>query len=111
MNNTVEVKTKKIKSPLINKKVKIALIEQSPNSLHKNSNQATLLTGAAKDFACPINEFGTLIDPLEDWEREYLENLLGIDLNVHIKNTPENPHANFWTTKSAKLILKNLLLI
>jgi len=106
MSNTVEVKTKKLKSPLINKKVKIALIEQSPNSLHKNSNQATLLTGASKDFACPINEFGTLIDPLENWEREYLENLLGLDLNIHVKNTPENPKANFWTTKSAKLILK-----
>ena len=110
MNTILEdkkmVKGKTLKSPLLNKKIQIALIQQSPNTLHKDKNQATLLTGASKDFACPLNQYGTLVNPLEDWEREYLENELGIDLSIHTRNTPDNPNANFWTTKKAKLILR-----
>lgn len=110
MNTVIEdkkmTKSKVLKSPLLNKKVKIALVQQSPSTLYKDKNQATLLTGASKDFACPLNQYGTLIDPLQDWERAYLENLLGIDLSIHTRNTPDNPNANFWTTKKSKLILR-----
>jgi len=101
-----KVSTGNLTSPLINKKIQIALIEQSPNSLHKDKSQATLLTGASKDFACPINQYGTLVDPLTNDEKLYLENLLGINLSIHTKNTPTDPHANFWTTKKSKLIFR-----
>jgi len=97
---------KKLKNPLLNKKVQIALVKQSPSALYKDESQATLLTGASKDFSCPVDQYGNLINPLEDWEREYLENLLGINLSIHVINTADNPHANFWTSKKAKVILR-----
>jgi len=105
MVNT-EIKNKKtLKSPLINKKIKIALVQQSSNSLYKDKDQATLLTGASKSFGCPINKYGNLVNPLEDWEREYLESILKIDLNTNVINTMRDPYTGFWSTKKAKLKL------
>jgi len=106
MAEVLEKTKKRLKNPLLNKKVQIALVKQAPSALYKDESQATLLTGASKDFSCPVDQYGNLIDPLEDWERDYLEKLLGINLSVHVVNTPDNPHANFWTTKKAKVILR-----
>jgi len=103
MIDTKTVKDKKLKSPLINKKVQIALVEQKPNSLYKDKDQATLLTGASKSFGCPVNQYGTLINPLEEWEQAYLEEKLKIDLNTNVINTMAQPYTGFWSTKKAKL--------
>lgn len=96
---------KTLKSPLLNKKVEIALILQASTTLYKNRDQATLLIGASKDFTLPVDSYGNLIDPLTDDEREWLENKLKIDLSIHTRNTPDNPKANFWTTKKARVKL------
>jgi len=90
---------------LLNKKVEIALILQASTTLYKNRDQATLLIGASKDFTLPVDRYGNIIDPLTDDEREWLENKLKIDLSVHTINTPDNPKANFWTTKKARIKL------
>lgn len=100
------VKESKLRSPLINKKVIIELIESPETSLHKDKHQATLLTGAAKSFAVPINQYGYLVDPLEEWERKYLEDVLGVNLNVRTLNTKDNPEANFWTSRRGMVVLR-----
>lgn len=96
-----EVKEKTtIKSPLLSKKITIALVKRSQSSLHKDEDTGTLAAGGEKSFMCPVDKFGTLKDPLTSDEREYLEGILGIDLNVHTKKD------NFWTTKKAMVRLK-----
>jgi len=94
-------------NPLINKKVTISLIENRNNSFHKNKNQATLLSGASSSFKVPVNgHTGNLVNPLNKDERAFLENELGLNLGIHIRNTSTDPSANFWTTKKAKVNLR-----
>jgi len=97
-----EVKEKiNIKSPLLNKKITIALVKRSQSSLHKDDNIGTLITGGAKSFMCPIDKRGNIISPLTSDEQSYLEDLLGIDLN------PYNDYKiNFWSNKKAMVILR-----
>jgi len=104
--DTKVLKDTKLKSPLINKKITIALIEETDNPLYKDSQQGTLLVGASKDFIAPLDSYGNIVDPLTDDEREYFEEILGLDLNVHKRSTPNDPTANFWTTKKSKVILR-----
>ena len=105
--DTKVLKDTKLKSPLINKKITIALIEETDNPLYKDSQQGTLLVGASKDFIAPLDSYGNIVDPLTDDEREYFEEILGLDLNVHKRSTPNDPTANFWTTKKSKVILSS----
>lgn len=90
-----------LKSPLLNKKITIALVKRVQSSLYKDPDLSTLATGGSKSFTCPLNkDTGYIVDPLTKEERDYLEEALGIDLNVHKQKD------NFWTTKKAKCILR-----
>lgn len=101
----VAKRDKTLKSPLIDKEIKIALVERNHSSLYKDKDQGTLLTGASKSFGCPIDKYGNLVNPLEAWERDFLEDYLNIDLNTNVENTLANPYAGFWMTKKSKLKL------
>ena len=95
----VATRDKALKSPLIDKKIKIALVERNHSSLYKDKDQGPLLTGASKSFGCPIDTYGNLVNPLDDWERDFLEDYLNIDLNTNVENTLANPYTGFWMTK------------
>jgi hypothetical protein len=100
-NDIDVVEVKKDKSPLLNKKVTIALVRRNTSALYQDADLGTLASGASKSFMTPLNrDTGSLIDPLTKKERTWLENELGIDLNVH------NKRDNFWTTKKAMVILR-----
>lgn len=90
---------KKIKSPLMNKKITIALVKRTQSSLHKDIENGTLAPGGEKSFKCPVDKFG-LINPLTPEEQEYLEEVLRIDLN------PKKPDNNFWASKAATVRLR-----
>ncbi len=99
--------TSKFKSPLLNKKVKIALIENENNALYKgDTHQGTLLIGASNGFGVPLNQHGTLVNPLTDEEKAYLEDVLDMNLSIHAINTKDNSKANFWTTRKAYITLR-----
>lgn len=91
-----------LKSPLMNKKVKITPIQKKANNSIKDPSEATMLTRTSRSIMTPINQYGVLVQPLEDWEREYLEKLLKIDLNHLV----DDPYENFWASKKAKLEFK-----
>jgi len=89
----------KVKSPLLNKKVVIALIKRSQSSLYKDSDMGTLVMGGKKGFMCPPDEYGNIINPLTPEEQEYFEGLLRLDLN------PYNKQNNFYEAKQSMIIL------
>lgn len=95
---TKELKEKVSKSPLLNKKVTIALIKRSQTSLHQDENIGTLVTGGEKSFITPVDKRGNLVNPLTKEEQEYFEDLLKIDLNPFV-----NPKTNFWATIRVEL--------
>jgi hypothetical protein len=97
---TIEKKDK-LKSPLLNKKIVIALVKRSQTSLHQDENIGTLVTGGEKSFMTPVDKRGNLVDPLTSDERTYLEDLLGIDLNPY-----NEPKKNFWSSKKAIVKLR-----
>jgi hypothetical protein len=93
----------KLKNPLINKKVTIALIKRNQSSLYKDEDMGTLAIGGSKSFMCPTNRnTGKFIDPLTTEEREYLEQLTGDNFSIH------NNKNNFYTRKEAMIILRKI---
>jgi hypothetical protein len=92
---------KEVKSPLLNKKVTIALVKKSQSSLHKDENTGTLITGGAKSFMVPVDKRGNIVNPLTTDEQNYFESLLGIDLNPY-----NDTKSNFWSSKKAMVILR-----
>lgn len=90
-----------LKSPLINKKIKIALIKKNQSSVFPDENTGTLAIGGKKSFMCPVDSRGNIVEVLSDDERAYLESILKVDLN------PFNEAAsNFWASKKAMCILR-----
>ena len=80
----IQNKESKFKSPLIpGKKVLIVPIKRSGNAFINDADQATMLRGTGKGIICPIDKHtGRLVDPLEKWEKDYLEDVLKVDLNI-----------------------------
>lgn len=98
----LKVKEKTLKSPLLNKKVTIALIKRSQSSLYKDPDMGTLTVGGKKSFMCPTSKNGKLVNPLTPDEQEYLENLLRIDLNPYLERN------NFYQSKESMIILTKI---
>ena len=103
----IQNKNSRFKSPLIpNKKVLIVPIKRSGNAFINDGDQATMLRGTGKGIICPIDKnTGRLHDPLEKWEREYLEDVLKLDLNIN--STDAKGYYNcFYTKRESIIILK-----
>jgi len=98
----LKVKEKTVKSPLLNKKITIALTKRSQSSLYKDPDMGTLTIGGKKSFMCPPDTSGFLINPLTPEEQEYFEALLGINLN------PFAEQNNFYRSKRAMIILTKI---
>ena len=71
----MDTKEKVLKSPLLKKKVTIALIKRSQSSLHQDENIGTLVTGGEKSFMTPVDSRGNIVNPLTQSERDYFEDL------------------------------------
>ena len=90
----------KLKSCLIpGKTVRITPIKKGANSLIKDPDEATMLRGSGRSLTVPIRKSGVLVDPLNNEEREYLEDVLGVDLNIYSKDC-------FFKTRAAQLKFK-----
>lgn len=99
--------TSKFKSPLMpGKKVQIVPIKKSGNAFINDADQATMLRGTGKGIMCPLDsKIFRLIDPLEQWEKEYLEDVLKINLNVNSTND-KGEYNSFYTKPESRIILK-----
>lgn len=83
------------RSPLRNKIVIIEPINKGTSSVvPHDSAQATMLRGTNRSIICPIDSLGRLVNPLEDWEREYLEEKTGLNLDSY------SPECFYATRKS-----------
>ena len=97
----------KLKTPYQNKKITLSIIERNASSLYKDPSMGTLSVGASKSFITPMDSLGNLVNPLTADEQSFFEDLLGLDLNPYIRNTPEKPKANFWiNNKATRIILR-----
>lgn len=85
--NTVEeipVQKEIKRSPLINKIVILEPIDKGTSSVIPfDSSQATMLTGTNRSIILPIDSLGRLADPLEPWERKFLEDITGLNLDIY----------------------------
>ncbi len=98
-----KIEKTKVKSPLLNKKITIALVKRSQSLLHKDPDTGTLAAGGKKSFMCPPDKFGNLINPLTPEEQEYFETLLRIDLNPYLERTK-----NFYCSKNSMITLTKI---
>lgn len=81
------------------RKIKIVPVKKAPNSLIKDADEATMLRGSGKSITVPLSKTGELVNPLTEKEKVYLEDVLGLDLNVYSKDT-------FFTKKDAQIRFK-----
>ena len=52
-----------------------------------SSDEATMLKGTSRHIMLPVDrKTGLLVDPLETWEKDYLEEVLGLNLNIYSKD-------------------------
>lgn len=100
--------TKELINPLREgKKITLSIIQRNSSSLYKDPSMGTLSTRAAKSFVVPLDSIGNLVNPLNENEQAFFEDLLGLDLNPYIISTPDNPKANFWVNnKATRVILR-----
>jgi hypothetical protein len=96
--------TKSKISPLIDKKVTIVPIKKNTGLLFMDAkDEATFMTNTTRSFSLPVTKNGTLLNPLTEDEKEYLEDLLKIDLSVH---SPEGKA--FWASKKGKVHFRKI---
>ena len=95
-------KKEEIKSPLLEKKVELVIIEKRPNAIMKSGADVSLLKGSSRSFRLAKDNNGFLRDPLSKEEREYLESILGFNLSIYAKNSPEDK--NYWITHRSSRI-------
>lgn len=83
-NEVLAVKDSNKRSPLQSKKVIIEPINKGTSAVVPfDSAQATMLLSTNRSIICPIDKSGRLVDPLEEWEKEYLEETTSLDLNIY----------------------------
>lgn len=102
---------KEVKSPLINKKVKVVLItDRTGGWLPKGHDGAQMFTGSKLTLDVPLNSTGLLVDPLTNEERAYFESpysglaLNPGDLSIYKKKD------NFWHSFRVSIDKNGLIL-
>ena len=86
------------------KKVELIPINKGVTTLiRENSEEASMLHGTSRTICVPIdNKMFRLIDPLEAWEKEFLQEVLGLNLNIYSKDT-NGVYDCFYAKSEAKI--------
>lgn len=88
------------RSPLMNKKVILEPINKGVSSvIPGDAAQATMLKGTNRSIILPIDKLGRLADPLEKWERDFLEKTTGLNLDIYSEDC-------FYKTRKAVIKFK-----
>lgn len=102
--------SKVVKSPLVNKKIRIVPIEKYATRVINNKSEATWLTGTERTECLPEKYGGGgWVDPLSPAEREFLEGSQGVNQNLSMVINFDDPtefKKSYWTSKRAKLKFK-----
>jgi hypothetical protein len=88
------------------KKIQILPINKGATNFISDPDQATMLRGAGKSLRLPIDKTtGNYVDPLTPEEKEYLEDVLGVNLNIFSKDNL-GYNNSFYSDKKAVLKFK-----
>lgn len=88
------------------KKIQILPINKGATNFISDPDQATMLRGAGKSLRLPIDKTtGNYVDPLTSEEKEYLEDVLGVNLNIFSKDNL-GYNNSFYSDKKAVLKFK-----
>ena len=104
-NNTI-VTSKKVSCLIPGKKIQILPINKGATNFISDAEQSTMLRGTSKSLRLPISKVtGNYVDPLTLEEREYLEDVLGVNLNIYSKDALGYSNS-FYSDKRAVLKFK-----
>lgn len=85
--NNTQLSSSKKSCLIPGKKIQILPINKGGTNFIADAEQSTMLRGTSKSLRLPIDQTtGNYVDPLTIEEREYLEDVLGVNLNIFSKD-------------------------